>query len=58
MKKLAILSSLFLSVVAFAQGIKFEEGNFKTLLAKAKKENRFHFSQGGLRTQTPRSVDH
>lgn len=44
MKKTAILSFLFFAVLAFAQGIKFEEGsNFKTILAKAKKENKLVF---------------
>ena len=43
MKKLAIISSLFISVISFAQGIKFQEGDFKSLLAKAKKENKLIF---------------
>lgn len=43
MKKTAILSFLFFVVIAFGQGIKFEEGNFKSLLAKAKKENKLIF---------------
>jgi thioredoxin-related protein len=43
MKKLAILSSLFIGALAFAQGIKFEESNFATVLAKAKKENKLVF---------------
>lgn len=43
MKKAAILSFLFLAAIAFAQGIKFEEGNFKSILAKAKKENKLVF---------------
>lgn len=43
MKKTAILSFLFIAMVAFGQGIKFEEGNFKSLLAKAKKENKLIF---------------
>ena len=43
MKKTAILSFLFIAVIAFGQGIKFEEGNFKSLLAKAKKENKLIF---------------
>lgn len=43
MKKLAILSSLFIGAIAFAQGIKFEDTNFKTILAKAKKENKLVF---------------
>lgn len=43
MKKTAILSFLFFAVIAFGQGIKFEDGNFKSLLAKAKKENKLIF---------------
>lgn len=43
MKKLAILSSLFIGALAFAQGMKFEESNFATILAKAKKENKLVF---------------
>lgn len=43
MKKTAILSFLFFAITAFAQGIKFEEGNFKSLLDKAKKENKLIF---------------
>ncbi|MFP3592901.1 thioredoxin family protein [Chryseobacterium sp. SIMBA_038] len=43
MKKLAILSSLFIGVLAFAQGIKFEDSNFATILAKAKKEKKIVF---------------
>ncbi|MFL9834258.1 thioredoxin family protein [Chryseobacterium terrae] len=43
MKKTAILSFLFFAVIAFAQGIKFEEGNFKSILAKAKKEKKLVF---------------
>ncbi|AZA75303.1 thioredoxin family protein [Chryseobacterium indoltheticum] len=44
MKKTAILSFLFFAALALAQGIKFEEGsNFKTILAKAKKENKLVF---------------
>lgn len=43
MKKLAILSSLFIGALAFAQGIKFEETNFASILAKAKKENKLVF---------------
>ncbi|HCM34442.1 thioredoxin family protein [Chryseobacterium sp.] len=43
MKKLAILSSLFIAALAWAQGIKFEEGNFASILAKAKKENKLVF---------------
>ncbi|WP_415328201.1 thioredoxin family protein [Chryseobacterium sp. MMS23-Vi53] len=43
MKKLAILSSLFIGAIAFAQGIQFEDTNFSTVLAKAKKENKLVF---------------
>lgn len=43
MKKLTIFSSLFIGVLAFAQGIKFEDTNFATILAKAKKENKLVF---------------
>jgi len=43
MKKLAILSSLFIGALAFAQGMKFEESNFTTILAKAKKEKKLVF---------------
>ena len=43
MKKLAMLSSLFIGALAFAQGIKFEDTNFSTVLAKAKKENKLVF---------------
>ncbi|WP_299175876.1 thioredoxin fold domain-containing protein [uncultured Chryseobacterium sp.] len=43
MKKIALLSSLFLGAIAFAQGIKFEDSNFATLVAKAKKENKLIF---------------
>lgn len=43
MKKIAILSSLFIGVLAWAQGIKFDEGNFASILAKAKKENKLVF---------------
>ncbi|WP_326984586.1 thioredoxin family protein [Chryseobacterium sp. MYb264] len=43
MKKLAIFSSLFIGALAFAQGIKFEDSNFATILAKAKKENKLVF---------------
>lgn len=43
MKKTAILSFIFLAVTVFGQGIKFEEGSFKSLLAKAKKENKLIF---------------
>lgn len=43
MKKIAILSSIFIGVLAWAQGIKFEEGNFASVLAKAKKEKKLVF---------------
>jgi thioredoxin-related protein len=43
MKKLAIISSLFIGILAFAQGIKFEDNNFAAILAKAKKENKLVF---------------
>lgn len=43
MKKLSIFSALFIGVLAFAQGIKFEDTNFSTILAKAKKENKLVF---------------
>ncbi|MEY8759496.1 thioredoxin family protein [Chryseobacterium tongliaoense] len=43
MKKLAIFSSIFIGVLAFSQGIKFEDSNFATILAKAKKENKLIF---------------
>ncbi len=43
MKKIAILSSLFIGAIAFAQGIKFEDGNFASILAKAKKREQTYF---------------
>ncbi|REC44166.1 thioredoxin family protein [Chryseobacterium pennipullorum] len=43
MKKLAIFSTLCISALAWAQGIKFEDGNFASILAKAKKENKLIF---------------
>jgi thioredoxin-related protein len=43
MKKLSIFSALFIGTLAFAQGIKFEDTNFSTILAKAKKENKLIF---------------
>lgn len=43
MKKIAIFSSLFIGVLTFAQGIKFEESNFASILAKAKKEKKLVF---------------
>lgn len=43
MKKSAILSFLFIGALVWAQGIKFEDSNFATILAKAKKENKLVF---------------
>ncbi|MDN4014091.1 thioredoxin family protein [Chryseobacterium gambrini] len=43
MKKLSIVSALFIGAFALAQGIKFEESNFTAVLAKAKKENKLVF---------------
>lgn len=43
MKKITILSTLFIGILAWAQGIKFEDGNFASILAKAKKENKLIF---------------
>ncbi|SDJ17296.1 Thioredoxin-like domain-containing protein [Chryseobacterium jejuense] len=43
MKKIVILSTLFIGALAWAQGIKFEDGNFASILAKAKKENKLIF---------------
>lgn len=43
MKKIVILSTLFIGAFAWAQGIKFEDGNFASILAKAKKENKLVF---------------
>lgn len=43
MKKLSIFSALFIGAFAFAQGIKFEDTNFASVLAKAKKENKLVF---------------
>ncbi|MBQ0152714.1 MAG: thioredoxin fold domain-containing protein [Chryseobacterium sp.] len=43
MKKTAILSFLFLAILAFGQGIKFEEAKFASLLEKAKKEKKLIF---------------
>ncbi|MDR6156781.1 thioredoxin-related protein [Chryseobacterium sp. SLBN-27] len=43
MKKLSIFSALFIGALAFAQGIKFEDTNFSTILAKAKNENKLIF---------------
>ncbi|MDN3692041.1 thioredoxin family protein [Chryseobacterium tructae] len=43
MKKIVILSTLFIGTLAWAQGIKFEEGNFASILAKAKKEHKLVF---------------
>ncbi len=44
MKKLITTLFLFLGVLAFTQtGIKFEDGNFSSLLAKAKKDKKLIF---------------
>ena len=43
MKKIAILSSIFIGALAWAQGIKFEDSNFASILAKAKKEKKLVF---------------
>ncbi|ASK30072.1 thiol:disulfide interchange protein [Chryseobacterium sp. T16E-39] len=43
MKKLAILSSIFIGILAFGQGIKFEDTSFASVVAKAKKENKLIF---------------
>lgn len=44
MKKLISTLFLFLGLLAFSQaGIKFDDGNFSSLLAKAKKENKLIF---------------
>lgn len=43
MKKLSLVSALFIGAFALAQGIKFEESNFTAILAKAKKENKLVF---------------
>lgn len=43
MKKLSIFSALFIGAFALAQGIKFEDTSFATILAKAKKENKLVF---------------
>ncbi|AKK71416.1 thiol:disulfide interchange protein [Chryseobacterium gallinarum] len=43
MKKIALFSSLLIGALALAQGIKFEDSNFATILAKAKKENKLVF---------------
>lgn len=42
-KKATMLSLLLMSFWALCQGINFEEGNFKSVLAKAKKENKLVF---------------
>ncbi|WP_185146796.1 thioredoxin family protein [Chryseobacterium sp. CH21] len=42
-EKIAILSSIFIGVLAWAQGIKFEDSNFASILAKAKKEKKLVF---------------
>ena len=43
MKKSAIISFLLFTVFAFGQGIQFENSDFKTIIAKAKKENKLIF---------------
>lgn len=43
MKKLSALVMLFVGVLIFGQGIKFENDSFKNLLEKAKKENKLIF---------------
>lgn len=43
MKKSAIFSLLLFAVFAFGQGIQFESSDYKTILAKAKKENKLIF---------------
>ena len=44
MKKILTLTALVISVFSFSQtGMKFEESDFKTVLAKAKKENKLIF---------------
>lgn len=43
MKKLTFLLLLYMSANLFGQGISFENSDFKTLLAKAKKENKLIF---------------
>ncbi|MDH6250393.1 thioredoxin-related protein [Chryseobacterium sp. H1D6B] len=43
MKKLIIFPLFFIGFFALSQGIKFEEGNFASILAKAKKENKLVF---------------
>ena len=43
MKKTSILGFLLIAAISFAQGIQFENGNFASLLAKAKKENKLIF---------------
>lgn len=43
MKKLTIFSALFIGAMTLAQGIKFEDTNFSSILAKAKKENKLIF---------------
>lgn len=42
-KKSAIISFLLFTVFAFGQGIQFENSDFKTIIAKAKKENKLIF---------------
>jgi thioredoxin-related protein len=43
MKKLIIFPLFFIGFFALSQGIKFEEGSFASILAKAKKENKLVF---------------
>lgn len=43
MKKTAIVSFLFFAILAFGQGIKFEEAKFASLLEQAKKEKKLIF---------------
>ena len=39
-KQLLIISALFISLLSFAQGIVFEQGTWKQVLAKAKQTNK------------------
>ncbi|UKB82663.1 thioredoxin family protein [Chryseobacterium sp. MEBOG06] len=43
MKKIMLISALFIGAFAWAQGIKFEDSNFAAIVAKAKKENKLIF---------------
>ncbi|MDR6405075.1 MULTISPECIES: thioredoxin fold domain-containing protein [Chryseobacterium] len=43
MKKIAMFSFLLMSIFTLCQGIKFDEGSFANILAKAKKENKLVF---------------